>query len=554
MTKLTLLVVAISLSMMLFAFGAKTVVDDIYYFPKATEAPVIDGVLDGVWFNVTAVDVAVLDPESSAPNDWLDLSCTARVMWDDSTIYMYANILDDEVIDDEAGADYERDGFELYFDGDNSKNFDKTDGNDFQWRWNFDGTAASGDGPPEADVAYVATDFGFVFEIAIPAAAMNVGAPEDGMEIGFDIQLNDRDTEANADGSRETMLRWWGDNNLAWNQPDLWGTAVLDSREVSSVMDINAVSAAPVIDGEKDAVYDALPRFSMNTYVVDATGFVDLEVMTGTGDLDFDFYTGWDSANFYIFIEATDDILDISHANVWERDSFEIQLDMDNSKAGSKDANDVTGAFQAGAEVDPAGTSWDAKSSYASVMTDKGWNLEIAVPISALPLGFAENQMIGIEFQYNDGDASGARENIGKYWHNQDNTWNTPSTWGTAKFVGTPIAGTEVTAGMVAGFTISSVDDQQPAGVATEYALEQNYPNPFNPQTTISYNIADQSEVTLSVFNSIGERVATLVNGEMQSQGNYKVTFDATGLSSGVYFYQLQYGHNVLTQKMVLMK
>jgi hypothetical protein len=85
------------------------------------------------------------------------------------------------------------------------------------------------------------------------------------------------------------------------------------------------------------------------------------------------------------------------------------------------------------------------------------------------------------------------------------------------------------------------------------YALEQNYPNPFNPSTVIRYSLPQTSSVTLAVFNSIGQQVATLVQGEREA-GYLEVRFDATGLSSGVYFYQLQAGNYVATKKLLLLK
>ncbi len=85
------------------------------------------------------------------------------------------------------------------------------------------------------------------------------------------------------------------------------------------------------------------------------------------------------------------------------------------------------------------------------------------------------------------------------------------------------------------------------------FQLEQNYPNPFNPSTVISYSIAKAGIVTLKVYNMLGQEVATLVNG-YQAANSYDVNFNASGLSSGIYLYELRTGSNVITKKMVLMK
>lgn len=89
--------------------------------------------------------------------------------------------------------------------------------------------------------------------------------------------------------------------------------------------------------------------------------------------------------------------------------------------------------------------------------------------------------------------------------------------------------------------------------IPTELLLAQNYPNPFNPSTNISYSIPNNSRVLLKVYNSLGKEVATLVNGN-QSAGAYSVTWDASSVSSGVYFYQLVAGENIKTKKMILIK
>ena len=90
------------------------------------------------------------------------------------------------------------------------------------------------------------------------------------------------------------------------------------------------------------------------------------------------------------------------------------------------------------------------------------------------------------------------------------------------------------------------------------FKLSQNYPNPFNPSTTIEYTIPlnvrrETQNVTLKVYDILGRVVATLVNKE-QPAGNYTVQFDASGLTSGLYFYRLHYGESINTKKMLLIK
>jgi len=90
-------------------------------------------------------------------------------------------------------------------------------------------------------------------------------------------------------------------------------------------------------------------------------------------------------------------------------------------------------------------------------------------------------------------------------------------------------------------------------GLPTEFSLDQNYPNPFNPSTKIVYNVPVQSQIQLDVFDVLGRRVTTLVN-EVQPAGQHIVNFDASQLSSGVYFYRLSTQNLTLSKKMILMK
>ncbi len=94
--------------------------------------------------------------------------------------------------------------------------------------------------------------------------------------------------------------------------------------------------------------------------------------------------------------------------------------------------------------------------------------------------------------------------------------------------------------------------------VPTEFKLFQNYPNPFNPSTTIKYQIRsngkrETANTKLVVFDILGREVATLVN-KIQRAGNYEVQFDASHLTSGIYFYKLQSGSFVATKKLLLLK
>jgi len=98
---------------------------------------------------------------------------------------------------------------------------------------------------------------------------------------------------------------------------------------------------------------------------------------------------------------------------------------------------------------------------------------------------------------------------------------------------------------------ITGVEEQ--VNVVNNFELAQNYPNPFNPTTIISYTIPEASEVTLKVYDVLGKEVATLVNG-FQAANSYKVNFNASSLSTGVYIYKIEAGNFSMTKKMLLLK
>jgi hypothetical protein len=101
--------------------------------------------------------------------------------------------------------------------------------------------------------------------------------------------------------------------------------------------------------------------------------------------------------------------------------------------------------------------------------------------------------------------------------------------------------------------TLTGVDEQQASLIPDTYVLNQNYPNPFNPSTTIRYALPNAGQTTLKVYNLLGQEMATLVNGVMTA-GVHSVNFNASSLSSGVYFFRIESGSFRAVKKMMLVK
>jgi hypothetical protein len=89
--------------------------------------------------------------------------------------------------------------------------------------------------------------------------------------------------------------------------------------------------------------------------------------------------------------------------------------------------------------------------------------------------------------------------------------------------------------------------------ITTSFQLAQNYPNPFNPTTIINYELPITNYVDLSIYNTLGQKVATLVN-EKRKAGIHQVTWDASGYASGIYYYKIETGEFQDVKKMILLK
>ncbi len=103
-------------------------------------------------------------------------------------------------------------------------------------------------------------------------------------------------------------------------------------------------------------------------------------------------------------------------------------------------------------------------------------------------------------------------------------------------------------------FEYFMLDNQVFVGRPDKFVLNQNFPNPFNPVTKINFSLPDDSKVSLKIFDAAGRLVSTLINYEFKIADYYSISFNATGLASGTYFYTIQTDRNTETKKMVLLK
>jgi len=168
------------------------------------------------------------------------------------------------------------------------------------------------------------------------------------------------------------------------------------------------------------------------------------------------------------------------------------------------------------------------------------------------------NSMVNFQFHFNNIQSNGFNINSNNlkvmYWDQQNYQWVNAQN----ALLNTADNTVSVSQNQVSNFYIVTADKVTGTGssknsIIRSFALKQNYPNPFNPSTTIIYSLKQDENITLKVYNILGKVVANLFNGN-QKAGTYNVTFNASNMSSGVYFYQLKAGNFISTKKMVLLK
>lgn len=246
-----------------------------------------------------------------------------------------------------------------------------------------------------------------------------------------------------------------------------------------------------------------------------------------------------DAINLYIGLYDANNTATFTSYKRGATPHYEIRFDEERATTGSSDSLVYPGAnYYFGQKSLSSGYYIEAKIALADLANKRNFGYSGEKDSLLVP---AEGMRIGVDFSCNDADATGDRELVFCYSpFNNDQSWNNPSLWlwtwiGNKMFVDP-----------------NGVEDAS-NGVVSSFNLAQNYPNPFNPSTKISYALQNPELVTLRVFDVLGREVATLVN-QYQSAGHHTVSFDASTLASGMYFYKLEAGSFQSIKKMMLLK
>jgi oligosaccharide reducing-end xylanase len=206
-----------------------------YKIYKTISAPVIDGTADEIWNHPDITAISASRTLSGTISNAADLSGNAKYLWDNSYVYVYANVSDD-IKQNESQNFYEDDGVEFYFDISNDKaSAYGTNDVQYSFGWNDGptvGSLPSGRAVTGITYAAVSTPSGYIIEARIPWSTLQ-GSPVVGQLLGIDFMINDDDDGTGRDGK----LSWNAAEDQAWQNPSLFGTAVLAETVITEAMD-----------------------------------------------------------------------------------------------------------------------------------------------------------------------------------------------------------------------------------------------------------------------------------------------------------------------------
>jgi hypothetical protein len=284
-----------------------------------------------------------------------------------------------------------------------------------------------------------------------------------------------------------------------------------------------------------------------------------LGTFDGDNDLNATCYIAVDQDYFYMAVDVIDDVYSYDPAgNFYEDDVIEFYIGLYNT---TKRHN----SFKRGAEPDYKfiilSTDLIHEPGYLTLYPNDSpnykyvnfgasdWAVEMKVPLDSLLVGSAKDDQrftplngmkITMDINIHDSDNPNVREGILSFSETaNDNSWIGPQNWGI-----TWIGDTN---------KISAVEDAENTPVVNGFQLAQNYPNPFNAATTINYMLAKPGMVKIELYNTLGQRVRTLVN-EFKASGSHSLKINFDNLNTGIYFYKIETSDFSQTAKMVLMK
>jgi len=290
-------------------------------------------------------------------------------------------------------------------------------------------------------------------------------------------------------------------------------------------------------------------------FVSEGAHVVTNMVVDDDDDLSGLIYLAAGEDSLYFAFNITDDIVNTEAGNSWEQDSPDLFIGLyhltGKPHAGYEGDDEPDYHFRfnraeilldnAGVAIDTAGSRYYWEEQFPSGYVVEGAmsyaEIADAGDDSVYTPTHGDRLPFNISFSDADGGANVREGILTLSRYDDDTAWQTPRDWMYT---------------WIWDEGASAIGDLAQV-TPFQYELSRNYPNPFNPTTTINYTLAKSGQVTLEVFNMLGQKVKTLVNTK-QDAGSYTVQFNAKDLASGIYLYRLQSEGFMQVHKMVLLK
>jgi len=292
---------------------------------------------------------------------------------------------------------------------------------------------------------------------------------------------------------------------------------------------------------------------------------------TDDADLTATVYLAMDESNLYVGANVLDNAFEYDSANVannwWNEDAFEFFIGLWDQNG--KSIHSKSPSSNRGTEPDYKliflpdryfneykntflGLGGNAEFTsgsgnyYHEVIGGTDYSFEARIPLADIAFDtdvvFHPQRGMRLMFDlvFHDADGAGWEGNLSWSPNNRDLAYLDQHEW-TFTWIGDTT------------HTVTAIDNRQNQGLLHSFMLSQNYPNPFNPATTIEYEVAEHTSVKIELFDVLGQKNRTLTN-VVHTPGRYKLTLDASELSSGVYFYKMQAGNFMQVRKMLLFR
>lgn len=375
----------------------------------ANATPVIGSSVDKKWMTVKAFDVNSFVKGSSGA------TAKVKTMWDANNLYILADVNDKTVGDKDTVDIFVNNGGGEYV----KYSINRSTNND--------------------SIKVTSTSTGYQIQAKLPLGDIEVAA---GTEIGFDMKINDNDSN----GEITSSVVWNDYASEDTLSPENGGILVFGQESKL----VETKKGTPSIDGSIDSIW--------NTANVIST---DISVQ-GTDTAKAKVKTLWDKDYIYALYEVTDSNLDKSSVNAYEQDSVETFIDENNARASSYDNDDAQYRVNYDNEQSGGGNRITDKFKSATTITDNGYIVEMAIPLNNEA---AVNQIIGFDAQVNDA-AGGKRNGVNIWCDGTGQTWSTTSNVGNIMLVDSTGNG-NTTGGSNSSSSGSSSNSSSSANVST---------------------------------------------------------------------------------------